>query len=888
MNFVLFLFVLFGLAWYVARYRPQASMVALLCAGLLFLLTVFDVFNLFWAVVFWSLYAFSVLFYQAKDLRQQYLSRPLMSYVRSILPPMSETERDAIEAGNTWWESELFQGAPDWNLLRNYRLTELSEEEQAFIDGPVEELCRMIDDWDITHRRLDLPPEVWAFLKREKFFGMIIPRRYGGLEFSHLAHSSVVTKISARSISAGVTVMVPNSLGPAELLLHYGTDEQRDHYLPRLADGREIPCFALTGPSAGSDAGAIPDSGVVCHGTYGGKKVLGLRLNWEKRYITMGPIATVLGLAFKAYDPDQLLGEQTDLGITCALIPVDTPGVSIGNRHFPMNAAFQNGPNSGKDVFVPLSFVIGGEANIGKGWRMLVESLSVGRGISLPAVGVAAGKSAAYTTGAYARIRKQFNTSIGKFEGVEEALARIGGLTYLMDSARLLTLAGLDQGEKPSVVTAILKQYNTEMMRQAVNDAMDVHGGRGICMGPSNYLARAYQTVPIGITVEGANILTRTMIIFGQGAMRCHPYLVQEMQSATRADQYQGLQQFDQALLGHIGYFSSNLCAALIYGLSASHLAPRPYPGRIGQYYQRLAQMSAAFAVTADLVLMLMGGAFKRKEKMSGRFADALAYMFYASAALRKFEHDGQPRIDLPLVEWSAKYCLYQVQMALDEILRNFPIKWLGVLIRLIIFPLGLSLRKPNDHLSHRVAALMIKPGAARDRLTAGIYRTNDPADITGCLEDALHKVMFAEPIERRLRHDGLSLPERTAYADWITALLKQGQVTEQEAEILLAAQLATEKVIAVDDFTPAELLNSQQAESATVEIKSATSQRKSPLKKAPAKKAAVKKAARKKGPAKKAVKKTVSKKATAKKASLKKAAASQKSENAAEKEDTE
>ena len=879
MNFVIFLFVLFGLGWYVARYRPQASMAALLCGGLLFLLTVLDVLNLFWAIVFWSLYAFTVLLYQAGQLRQQYLSRPLMAYVRSILPPMSETERDAIEAGNTWWESELFQGAPDWNLLRGYRLTELSDEEQAFIDGPVEELCRMIDDWDITHRRLDLPPEVWSFLKRQKFFGMIIPRRYGGLEFSHLAHSSVVTKIAARSISAGVTVMVPNSLGPAELLLHYGTDEQRDYYLPRLADGREIPCFALTGPSAGSDAGAIPDSGVVCHGTYQGEKVLGLRLNWEKRYITLGPVATVLGLAFKAYDPDGLLGEQVDLGITCALIPVETPGVSIGNRHFPMNAAFQNGPNSGKDVFVPLSFVIGGEANIGKGWRMLVESLSVGRGISLPAVGVAAGKSAAYTTGAYARIRKQFNTAIGKFEGVEEALARIGGLTYMMDSARLLTLAGLDQGEKPSVVTAILKQYNTEMMRQAVNDAMDVHGGRGICMGPSNYLARAYQTVPIGITVEGANILTRTMIIFGQGAMRCHPYLVSEMQSATRADQHQGLQQFDQALLGHLGYFTSNVCAALIYGLSASHLAPRPQPGRIGQYYQRLGQMSAAFAVTADLVLMLLGGAFKRKEKMSGRFADALAYMFYASAVLRKFEHDGQPRSDLPLVEWSAKYCLYQVQMALDEILRNFPVKWLGVLVRLIIFPLGLSLRKPNDHLSHRVAALLIKPGPARDRLSAGIYRTEDPDDITGCLEDALHKVLLAEPVERRLRHDGLGLPPRTEYGDWISELVKQGQINEQESEILMAAQLATEKVVAVDDFAPQDLLQTHESESAAQAVKSAGLKKKSASKKVTAKKAAASKAV-----SKKASRKAVSKKAVAKKASRRKAVG----KKAAEKGDTE
>jgi acyl-CoA dehydrogenase len=666
----------------------------------------------------------------------------------------------------------------------------------------------MIDDWDITHNRMDLPPEIWEFLKQHRFFGMIIPQRYGGLEFSAFGHSSVVTKISARSISAGVTVMVPNSLGPAELLMHYGTETQKDYYLPRLADGREIPCFALTGPFAGSDAGAITDSGVACMGEHEGTQVLGLRLNWEKRYITLGPVATVLGLAFKVYDPDGLLGEQEDLGITCALIPANTPGVTIGNRHFPLNAAFQNGPNSGKDVFIPLEFIIGGQQNIGNGWRMLVESLSVGRGISLPAVGVAAGKSCVRHTGAYAHVRKQFNTSIGKFEGVEEALARIGGMTYMMDSGRLLTLSALDSGEKPSIITAILKCYNTEHMRQVVNDAMDIHGGRGICMGPSNYLARAYQSVPVGITVEGANILTRSMIIFGQGAIRCHPYLVREMEAATMEDLPAAEEAFDQALRGHAEYFITNFCRAFIYGISGSHLAPAPYPGRIGDYYKRLGQMSAAFAVTADTVLMILGGGFKRKEMLSGRFADALGYMFYASAALKKFAADGQPRSDLPLVEWTAKYCLYQVQVALDEILRNFPVKWLGVIIRHSIFPLGLSLRPPNDSLSHRVASLLLKPGAARDRLTSGIYHSDDPDDITGCLEDALHKVIKAEPIERRLRHDHITQHGLEDYSQWVNNLLASGQITTEEADILLQARSATARVVAVDDFRPDQMTN--------------------------------------------------------------------------------
>jgi acyl-CoA dehydrogenase len=788
-------------------------------------------------LLFWTAFLVPALLLGSPQLRLQWLSQPLLRRIRKVLPPMSDTERAAIEAGSVWWEAELFRGNPDWNLLQGYRLPELSAEEQAFIDGPVEQLCAMLDDWDITHNRMDLPPEVWDFLKQHGFFGMIIPRRYGGLEFSAHGHSCVVTKIAARSISAGVTVMVPNSLGPAELLLHYGTDAQKDHYLPRLADGREIPCFALTGPFAGSDAGAIPDTGVVCEGEYQGERMLGLRLNWDKRYITLGPVATVLGLAFKVFDPDGLLGGEEELGITCALIPADTPGIEIGNRHFPLNAAFQNGPNSGKDVFIPMEFIIGGQENIGKGWRMLVESLSVGRGISLPAVGVAAGKACTRTTGAYAHLRKQFNTSIGKFEGVEEALARIGGHTYMMEAGRLLTLSGLDSGEKPSVITAILKCYNTEQMRQVVNDAMDVHGGRGICIGPSNYIARAYQTIPVGITVEGANILTRSMIIFGQGAIRCHPYLVREMEAATLEDLSEAERSFDKALRGHAEYFLTNFCRAVIYGISASRLAPAPYPGRIGAYYQRLGQMSAAFAVCADLVLMILGGSFKRKEKLSGRFADALSYMFYASAVLKKFEADGQPRSDLPLVEWSAKYCLYQVQMALDEILRNFPIKWLGVIVRHSIFPLGLNLRQPNDSLSHRVASLLIRPGEARDRLTDGIYISNDPGDITGCLEDALHKVIRAEPIERRLRHDQLIQHGLEDYPQWIAGLREAGHIDDDEAEVLLHAMAATTRVIMVDEFTPAQMAPRDAAANEAVAAKKAVTKKSATKKKAAVKK---------------------------------------------------
>ena len=779
---------------------------AIITAAALAIFTFMGGFSLGLGLLVWFMFLAPVFLLGSSQLRRRFLSAPLLKRIRKVLPPMSQTERDAIESGSVWWEAELFRGNPNYDKLLTYRKPVLTNEEREFLDGPVDELCAMIDDWDITHNRQDLPEEMWAFLKKHRFFGMIIPKKYGGLEFSHTAHSEVVMKVSARSVSVGVTVMVPNSLGPAELLQHYGTEKQKDYYLPRLATGEEIPCFALTGPDAGSDAGSIPDTGIVCKGEYEGEQVLGLRLNWEKRYITLGPVSTVLGLAFKVYDPDGLLGGDSELGITCALIPANTPGVDIGNRHFPLNAAFMNGPNRGKDVFIPLHFIIGGEPMIGKGWRMLVESLSAGRGISLPAVGAGAGKVAARMSGAYARIRTQFNTPVGRFEGVEEVLARIGGFCYLMDAGRLLTLSALDSGEKPSVVTAILKYHNTEKMRQVINDAMDIHGGRGICMGPSNYLARAYQTLPVGITVEGANILTRTMIIFGQGAIRCHPFLVREMEAASNEDHKSAEIEFDRALAGHISYFVSNFLRAFSFGISGSRLAETPINGRVGQYYKRLSQMSAAFAVVSDITLMILGGAFKRKEKLSGRFADALSYMFYASAVLKKFEDDGRPRGDLPLMEWSAKYCLDQVQIALDEIMRNYPIKSVGLLLRWTMFPLGMSLRQPNDSLGHRVGALLLKPGEVRDRLTKGMFITENPEDITGKLEDALVKVIKAEPIEKRIRAQKEVKPDLQNYEDWIADLISREVIDSDEAEIVKHANDATREVIMVDEFTPEQM----------------------------------------------------------------------------------
>ncbi len=787
-----------------ARVRANFKTWTVAVAGVLLFTSLTGLLAGWAAFVVWTLFLTVAVVLNLADLRRALISEPLLARIRALLPPMSDTERTAIEAGTVGWEAELFGGDPQWEKLLEVRVPQLSEAERAFLDGPVETLCAMLDDWQITHELNDLPEEVWAFLKRERFFGMIIPEQYGGLGFSALAHSCVIIKIASRSGTAACTVMVPNSLGPAELLYHYGTEAQKDHYLPRLASGEEIPCFGLTGPEAGSDASAIPDRGVVCMGQHDGQEVLGLRTTWEKRYITLGPVATLLGLAFKAYDPDHLLGEREELGITCALVPTDTAGVTIGNRHQPIGFVFQNGPNEGRDVFIPMDWVIGGQAGVGQGWRMLMESLSAGRGISLPAMGTASGKFAARMTGAYARVRRQFNLPIGKFEGIEEPLARIGGLTYMMDAGRLLTASMLDAGEKPSVVSAILKYHNTEAMRQVINDAMDVHGGRGICQGPSNYLANGYMALPIGITVEGANILTRSMIVFGQGAMRCHPYLLREIRAAGSEDREAAAHEFDELLFRHLGFTFTNAARSFVYGITRSRLVPTPVTGMVSKYYRRLARMSAAYAFLADLTLLFLGGELKRREKLSGRFADALTYMFVCSAVLKRFEDTGRPREDLPLLDWSARFCLFQVQGALDEIMRNFPSPLLGQVLRPVVFPLGRRFRYPNDRIGRRVARLLLEPSAARDRLTEHVYVSRDPADVTGRMEYALEKVMAANPIEKRLREAGERRADNVAHDEWLDDLLARGLVSEDERAVLHEAQAATRRAIDVDDFEPA------------------------------------------------------------------------------------
>jgi acyl-CoA dehydrogenase len=751
------------------------------------------------ALLLWLLYLSTALVLLWTPFRRRWISGPTMRAIGKALPPMSETEKAAIEAGTVGWEAELFRGQPRWHRLSAMPAPALSEEERAFLDGPVVTLCGMLDDWEITHARNDLPPEVWAYIKAQGFFGMIIPKAYGGLGFSAYAHSQVVMMVASRSVTAAVTVMVPNSLGPAELLLAYGTEAQRDHYLPRLAKGEEVPCFALTGPLAGSDASTLPDTGIVCRQAFEGREVLGFRLNWDKRYITLGPVATLLGLAFHAYDPEHLLGEDEDLGISCALIPTDTLGIDIGRRHHPLDAAFQNGPNHGRDVFIPMDWLIGGQAQIGKGWRMLVERLSVGRGVSLPALSTGGGKLASLTTGAYARVRRQFHLPVGRFEGVEEALARIGGLSYVMDSARRLTVAALDAGERPSVITAMVKYYLTESMRQVINDAMDVHGGRGICLGPSNYLGRTYQTVPVAITVEGANILTRSLMIFGQGAMRCHPYLLDEMAAARAGD----LPRFDALLLDHAGHAVGNGARALAYGLAGRWLVPSSSGGAEAIYYRALSRFSAAFALLADVAFMTLGGQLKRKEKLSGRFADALGYMYMCSAVLKRYADDGRPAADLPLVHWGCRYCLHQVEQALDGILRNYPLRLPAALVRPLIFPLGRRWHAPSDRLGHQVASLLLEPSDSRDRLTDGIYAPDDADDPVGRLEHALGLAIRAEAVEARLKAKGLRPDTQMPSESWAQAMVEQGHITAEEQGLLNAFREAATRVIQVDDFAP-------------------------------------------------------------------------------------
>ena len=730
--------------------------------------------------------------------RRDKITRLVYRWAKGVLPTLSATEREAIEAGDVWWDAEIFTGNPDWSKLLAVPEAKLSAEEQAFLDGPVEELCRRLDEWEITWELRDLPSDVWEFLKAKKFFAMIIPKEYGGLGFSAYAHSEVVRKLATRSVTAAVTTMVPNSLGPGELLLQFGTKEQRDYWLPRLADGREIPCFGLTSPEAGSDAAAMVDTGVVVRGNFRGRDVLGIRLNWHKRYITLGPVATVLGLAFKLRDPDHLIGNKDDVGITVALVPTNLPGVKIGRRHLPSMQAFQNGPNEGHDVFIPLDFIIGGVGQAGKGWKMLMSALAAGRGISLPSLSAAGAAYCAHTTGAYARIREQFRVPLGGFEAIQERLGRLAATAYLLDAARRHTCAGLDQGYHPAVVTAIMKGQATERLRTAVNDAMDVHGGKAVMDGPQNYLGSLYRMVPIGITVEGANIVTRALIQFGQGAIRSHPFILKEVLALENPDPARGLDAFDQAFWRHVAHAVLTAIRATGRAWTGGRLAPAPEAGKATRYYKQLGRYAAAFALAVDFALLTLGGALKRKETISGRFADILCELFLLSAVLKRWHDEGRQDADFPLVAYCCEDGLATIAARFDEILANLPNRPVAWLLRVLTMPFGRQHRGPADALVTACAQILLEPSAARERVTVGLFHPTDDGPIAR-LDRAFNAVVEVQPLRDRMRKAHVRDVE-TAHA--------QGLISESEATELAALGKVVADVINVDDFAPEEFLS--------------------------------------------------------------------------------
>ncbi|WP_346763820.1 acyl-CoA dehydrogenase [Wenzhouxiangella sp. XN24] len=826
----LFWFLLFvGGAIALAYRRVSLGVFTASAGAALLAYTIFGSGGVLWTLLLWVLFA-GLVALNVEDFRRERLTRPMLKMYRKMLPSMSRTEREALEAGTVWWEGELFAGVPRWNKLLGAPAPQLSEEEQAFLDGPCEELCRMNDEWQVTHSLQDLAPETWKFLRENGFFAMIIPKHYGGLEFSAYAHSQVLTKVASRSATLASTVAVPNSLGPAELLHKYGTEEQKNRWLPGLADGTEIPCFGLTSPRAGSDAASIPDTGVVCKKTVDGEEVLGLRMNFSKRYITLAPVATVVGVAFRLFDPEGLLGDEKDLGITLALVPAGTPGMEIGRRHLPLSVPFMNGPIEGKDVFVPLDAIIGGPKMAGQGWRMLMECLSVGRCISLPSNANGGAKAGVFATGAYGRIRKQFGMPIGRFEGVQEALARMAGLAYIVDAARSVTIAAVDAGEKPAVPAAILKYHCTEMARVVANDAMDIHGGKAICMGPGNYLGTGYDSIPVMITVEGANILTRSLMIFGQGAIRCHPFVLKEIHAAQDPDREAGLEAFDQALFGHIGYAFSNAARAFVLGLTGARGADSPTRGPTRRYYQHIGRFSAAFALVSDTAMLTLGGALKKKEMLSARLGDILSNLYLASMVLKHFENQGRREADLPLVEWASRFLLYRAQEQLHGFLRNFPVRSVSWLLRFIVFPRGRGFSAPRDRLSRRIVEGVINPGEMRDRLCEGVYRTVEPGNPLGLLQEAMELSIEVAPLEKRVR--------KGVKEGAITALDFAGQLDEAvAAEILTteeAARLreADEKVMAlihVDDFAPEDLKPLVQPPKPAAKRRRTTTRRKEP-----------------------------------------------------------
>jgi acyl-CoA dehydrogenase len=792
-----------GLIWAVAVYQFSIRTWTVTIGIALAILSLFGLLPFVVGLIFWVIYLLAALFANLPQYRQRYFIPPLLKILQKQMPAISMTEREAIEAGNTWWEKELFCGRPQWKSLLAMPKPTLTTEEEDFLDNQVEQLCSMLNDWQIVYKERNLPENVWAYLKKEKFFGLVIPKQYGGRGFSAIAHSTIIMKIATRSISTAVNTMVPNTLGPGELLLHYGTNEQKDYYLPRLAAGEEIPCFALTAPDAGSDAGSIPDTGIICRGVFEGNDMIGIRLNWDKRYITLAPIATLLGLAVHLYDPEHLLGDQVDVGITLCLIPTTHPGVEIGSRHSPLLLAFMNGPTRGKDVFIPLDWIIGGIEKAGRGWKMLMESLSAGRGISLPALSTASGKIAYRYTGAYAQVRRQFNLPIAAFEGIEEALGYIAGYTYMLEACRMFTAGAVDQHIKPATASAMAKYHMTELARHIVNHAMDIHGGHMIQMGPRNFLGFVHFAMPISITVEGANILTRNLIIFGQGAIRCHPYLLQEI--ALIASPERKVAELDNILLSHMGYFIGNLIRNLGYGFTGGKLIFSFVKNkRIKKYQKQLTRMSAALALLADTSLITLGGSLKRRERISARLGDIMSQLYIASAVLKYFYDHNQSDTDVEYVCWSLQTCLRKIQIAIDELRNNFPKRWIGTVLYWIIFPYGQAYQEPNDALHKNIVQSMLAPSDFRNRLTQYCYITNNENELDYRLEQALSNVVKIDPIWKKLHKAVQSgaIPSQYSFAQRILAAQETGLLNTEEGQILSEYEALREEIIKVNEFS--------------------------------------------------------------------------------------
>lgn len=808
--FLVFLVGLFTLSY------QRASLIVwtIAIAVWLLLLTFLSNAGTAWLTTLWVIFGIIFIPLNIYPFRRVLFTKKIFSIYRKMMPKMSETEKEALAAGTVGWTADLFSGMPNWKKFHESPLVKMSEEEQSFLDNEVETLCSMIDNWKIS-RSMQIPDEIWDYVKKEGFLGMIIPKKYGGKQFSAMAHSAVIVKVSAVSVAVSTIISVPNSLGPAELLLRYGTEEQKDYYLPRLAKAEEIPCFALTSPVAGSDASSIVDNGIICRHEFEGEEQLCIRLNWNKRYITLSPVATLLGLAFKLYDPDHLLGKKEYIGITCALIPTHLPGVVTGRRHYPLDSAFPNGPTQGKDVIIPVDWIIGGVKMAGHGWRMLMESLAAGRSISLPSMVTGGAKFNALAAGAYSRVRRQFNTYIGNFGGVSEVLTRIASNAYKVEALRSFTISALDQKQKPAIASAICKYHTTELSRDISRDTMDIHGGKGICMGPNNYIAQGYIELPISITVEGANILTRSMIIFGQGIIRAHPYVLREMTAAEDSKDVRSLRYFDRALFQHIGFLISNISRAFLLGLSNGHMV-MTNGGPLKRYYQLFTRFSAILALTGDVCVLTLGGSLKRREKISARLGDILSLLYMGSAVMKMHESVSDNKefeAEFPLVEWICQDILYKLQITIDDLLVNFPSRFISAILRMLCLPLGKCLRPPRDKLGSKVAKLLLEPSVLRERFTKDIYLTPNKNNPAGYLHELLEKVIAIEPLEKKLGKairagdiKGKNLEER------VQSALSNGIFTKEEAKEYLEIDRARMAIINVDDFGP-EFFERHQAE---------------------------------------------------------------------------